>query len=50
MGIPSASLTTIAIRKESSLAGSGTDTTASLRVTAESIVPAISTIASEEID
>tara|TARA_X000000950_G_scaffold289075_1_gene409568 strand:+ start:2443 stop:3444 length:1002 start_codon:yes stop_codon:yes gene_type:complete len=50
MGIPSASLTTIAIKKESTLAGSTTDTTASLRVTAESIVPAISTISSEEID
>tara|TARA_R100001509_G_scaffold162714_1_gene135046 strand:+ start:1010 stop:2011 length:1002 start_codon:yes stop_codon:yes gene_type:complete len=50
MGIPSASLTTIAIRKELTLAGLGTDTTASLRVTAESIVPAVSTIASEEID
>jgi len=50
MGIPSASLTTIAIKKESTLAGSTTDTTASLRVTAESIIPAVSTIASEEID
>jgi hypothetical protein len=50
MGIPSASLSTVVIRKESTLAGSGTDTTASLRVTAESIVPAVSTIASEEID
>jgi hypothetical protein len=50
MGIPSASLTTIAIRKEDALAGSSSGTTASLRVTAESIVPAVSTIASEEID
>ena len=50
MGIPSASLTTIAIQKESTLAGSRTDTVASIRATSESIVPAVSTIASEEID
>ena len=50
MGIPSASLTTIAIQKEDALAGATSGTVASLRVTAESIVPAVSTIASEEID
>jgi len=50
MGIPSASLTTIAIQKEDALAGTTSGTVASLRVTAESIVPAISTISSEEID
>ena len=50
MGIPSASLTTIAIQKEDALAGATSGTVASLRVTAESIIPAVSTIASEEID
>ena len=50
MSIPSASLTTVAIQKESSLAGSGTSNIATLRITSESLVSAVSTIASDEID
>jgi hypothetical protein len=50
MAIPSASLTSVAIQKESSLAGSGTSNIATLRITAESLLPAVSTITSEEID
>jgi len=49
MSIPSASLTEILIQKESSL-GSPSGNVATLRVTSESLVPAVSTIASEEID
>lgn len=50
MTIPSASLTTVAIQKESTLAGIGSGNVATLRITSESLVSAVSTIASEEID
>lgn len=51
MTIPSASLSTLVIRRESSLAdGTGQDGNVTLRVTSESLVPAVSTISSEEID
>ena len=50
MGIPSASLTELTIQKEDSLAGSRSGTIATIRATSESIVPAVSTISSEEID
>ena len=49
MSIPSASLTEILIQKESSL-GTPSGNVATLRVTSESLVPAVSTIASDEID
>jgi hypothetical protein len=49
MTIPSASLTEILISGESAL-GTASGNVAVLRVTSESLVPAVSTIASEEID
>ena len=50
MTIPSASLTEVSLQLESSLAGSGTGNVATLRLTSEGLMPAVSTIASEEID
>ncbi len=50
MGIPSASLTQLIIQKESALAGGRTDSKVPIRATSESIVAAVSTISSEEID
>ena len=49
MTLPTASLTTLLIQKETSL-GVEAGNVATLRVTSESLVPAVSTIASEEID
>ena len=50
MAIPSASLTQLIIQKEDALAGSRSDSKVPIRATSESIVPAVSTISSEEID
>ena len=50
MSIPSASLTEISLQLESTLAGSGTGNVATLRLTSDGLIPAVSTIASEEID
>lgn len=50
MSIPSASLTTVLVQKESTLAGSSSGNVATLRLTSESLIPAVSTIASDEIE